>query len=246
MIDLYLKLNCGFTETDKEECWPIIYKIIDLANLARREGVLALEVEMEHEQNVLLKIALDLVVDGTDPALVKQILQTSIVAGKYSGSQLLSRLLIAEGALSLQQGENPAIIATKLGAIMGEDYIVRINKEFNEMQNNFSRQYDFLKVIKGQQALTESIQFEEKLLQFDNRTFQVILREIDDSDLLIALKGCSFSLIQKFFENISHRGRLLLLSQWEEIGPVAKEHILNSQKDILEKIMHLEDVVYIK
>lgn len=54
----------------------IIKKIIDLANIARREGLLALEEAVSEIQDEFLQKGVMLIVDGTDPELVKNILET--------------------------------------------------------------------------------------------------------------------------------------------------------------------------
>ena len=55
-----------------------ISKIIMLANLARREGILALEDAVSEMDDDFLKQGIMLVVDGTDPDLVRNILETEI------------------------------------------------------------------------------------------------------------------------------------------------------------------------
>lgn len=56
----------------------IIGKVIDLANVARREGLLALEEAVSDIQDEFLQKGVMLIVDGTDPELVKNILETEI------------------------------------------------------------------------------------------------------------------------------------------------------------------------
>lgn len=55
-----------------------IKNIIDLANLARREGILALEEKTSAMEDEFLKKGVMLIVDGTDPELVRSILETEI------------------------------------------------------------------------------------------------------------------------------------------------------------------------
>ncbi len=56
----------------------IISKIIELANIARREGLLALEEAVEEIEDDFLNKGVMLIVDGTDPELVKNILETEL------------------------------------------------------------------------------------------------------------------------------------------------------------------------
>lgn len=55
-----------------------IKDIIDLANLARREGILALEEKASTMEDMFLKKGIMLIVDGTDPELVRSILETEM------------------------------------------------------------------------------------------------------------------------------------------------------------------------
>lgn len=56
-----------------------IEMIIGIANIARREGLLALEDQVGEMNNPFLKKGIMLVVDGSDPELIKNIMQTELV-----------------------------------------------------------------------------------------------------------------------------------------------------------------------
>lgn len=56
----------------------LIEDLISLASIARREGILALEERMEQTEDRFLKSGLQLVIDGVDPELVKEYLDTEI------------------------------------------------------------------------------------------------------------------------------------------------------------------------
>ena len=71
----------GFTLTlkgsqDKPD--EVIRNIIDLSNVARKEGLLALEETANGIEDEFLKKGIMLVVDGTDPELVRGILETDL------------------------------------------------------------------------------------------------------------------------------------------------------------------------
>lgn len=55
-----------------------IKEIIDLANLARREGLLALDEKAGAIEDQFLKKAVMFVVDGTDPEVVRNVLETEV------------------------------------------------------------------------------------------------------------------------------------------------------------------------
>jgi chemotaxis protein MotA len=57
----------------------IIKKIIELSNIARKEGLLALEEAAESIDDEFMKKGILLIVDGTDPELVRNILETELI-----------------------------------------------------------------------------------------------------------------------------------------------------------------------
>jgi chemotaxis protein MotA len=58
----------------------IIQKIIDLSNVARKEGLLSLEEAASDIDDQFLKKGILLIVDGTDPELVRAIMETELVS----------------------------------------------------------------------------------------------------------------------------------------------------------------------
>lgn len=56
----------------------IIMMLVNMAKNARREGLLALETELDQIEDSFLKKGLELVIDGADPELVRTILQTEV------------------------------------------------------------------------------------------------------------------------------------------------------------------------
>lgn len=58
----------------------IIQKIIDLSNVARKEGLLSLEEAASDIDDEFLKKGILLIVDGTDPELVRAIMETELTS----------------------------------------------------------------------------------------------------------------------------------------------------------------------
>lgn len=56
----------------------LIGEIINMANIARKEGLLALEESAEKTENEFLKKGIMMVVDGTDPELVRSVMETDL------------------------------------------------------------------------------------------------------------------------------------------------------------------------
>ncbi|MDF2820719.1 MAG: ytxD [Clostridiales bacterium] len=67
----------------------VIKKIIELSNVARKEGLLALEEVANELDDAFLKKGILLIVDGTDPELVRSIMETelSFLESRHKGIQ---------------------------------------------------------------------------------------------------------------------------------------------------------------
>jgi chemotaxis protein MotA len=70
-------LTIAFTE-QIHDIPEIIKKLVGFSERARREGILCLESELARTEDEFLKSGLQLVIDGTDPALVRDTLETKI------------------------------------------------------------------------------------------------------------------------------------------------------------------------
>lgn len=73
-----LKSFSMFFKDEKSDVGEVIKNIIDLSNIARKEGLLALEEAANGIEDEFLKKGVMLVVDGTDPELVRGILETDL------------------------------------------------------------------------------------------------------------------------------------------------------------------------
>ena len=76
-------------QTKEMNTGNIIQKIIELANIARKEGLLALEEAAQDMDDKFLQKGVLLIVDGTDPELVRNILETELafIEGRHSEVQ---------------------------------------------------------------------------------------------------------------------------------------------------------------
>lgn len=68
----------------------MIRKIIDLSNIARKEGLLSLEEAAADLDEPFLKKGILLIVDGTDPELVRAIMETELVSVESRHKNIIS------------------------------------------------------------------------------------------------------------------------------------------------------------
>jgi len=81
----------------------------------------------------------------------------------------------------------------------------------------------------------------EDIVKLDDRSIQIILREIDTRDLALALKGATDELKEKIFKNMSKRAASLLKDELDYMGPVRVKDVEAAQQKIVEIIRRLEE-----
>jgi flagellar motor component MotA len=113
------------SRAEKEKCLPTIAKILKLAMSARKSGILHLEELIAKEKNVFLKTGISMLVDAIEPEIVRDVLESLILADDYTAGQELKRRILMEGIICIQEGYNPRVIELRLRSMLGEEYIDR-------------------------------------------------------------------------------------------------------------------------
>jgi flagellar motor switch protein FliG len=92
----------------------------------------------------------------------------------------------------------------------------------------------------AQKIMDKMFTFED-LLKLDNKSIQMVLKEVASDALVIALKGASTELKEKILTNMSSRAAEALREDLESRGPVRLSEVENQQKDILKVVRRLSD-----
>lgn len=81
----------------------------------------------------------------------------------------------------------------------------------------------------------------DNILDLDDRSIQLLLREVQSESLIIALKGASQEMREKIFKNMSSRAAEALKEDLEAKGPVRLSEVEAEQKEILKIVRRLAD-----
>ena len=81
----------------------------------------------------------------------------------------------------------------------------------------------------------------EDIITLDNRSIQRVIREIDNSQWAIALKGASEDVKEVIFSNMSKRLVEMMNEDIEFMGPVHLRDIEDAQQNIVNVIRKLEE-----
>jgi flagellar motor switch protein FliG len=81
----------------------------------------------------------------------------------------------------------------------------------------------------------------EDIVLLDDRSLQLVLREIESKDLALALKASSAEVSSKVYKNMSKRAADMLREEIEFMGPVRIRDVEEAQQKIVNVIRRLED-----
>ncbi len=81
----------------------------------------------------------------------------------------------------------------------------------------------------------------EDVLLLDDRSIQRVLREVDNGDLAMALKGANEEVQNAIFNNLSKRLAVMIKEDMDFMGPVRMKDVEEAQQKIVNVIRKLED-----
>lgn len=114
--DLALAAKAACSREDQESLIPMVKQLRDLGETAFKKGLLALEGELSQIKDPFLKLGIQLIVDKTETENVQDILDSDIYYNESNGRELLKKIIIREGLLRIQAGDNARniLICTKI------------------------------------------------------------------------------------------------------------------------------------
>jgi flagellar motor switch protein FliG len=141
---------------------------------------------------------------------------------------------------------NDVLVKLLAGNAVGKKSIRGGIKTAAEILNYMGNQEAVLESVRShdadlaQKMMDEMFVFED-LLEVEDRSIQLILREVQSESLIIALKGASEELREKIFKNMSQRAAEMLREDLEAKGPVKLSDVESEQKEILKIVRRLAD-----
>ena len=179
---------------------------------ADQAAVILSSLPAEMQAEVAKRIA---ILDGTSPEIIKEI--EAVLEKKFS-NLVIHDFSTAGGVSSIVQILNKVDRST-------ENY----HGEFRSPRPGFSRRNQKLMFV-----------FEDIIL-LDDRSVQQVLREVDQKDLALALKGSSEDVKDKVKKNMSKRAAELIEEELEFMGPVRLRDVEEAQQRIVGIIRQLEE-----
>jgi len=220
------KSKCSNQE--KRECLSLVSELIALSKVARRNGLLSLVPYAEENASFLLRKGLQLVVDGVNPQVTREVLESYILAGDYSGKELLERCIVLEGVAAIQKGLHPKVAKEFLLSFLGEESYTIFEKEFDDRNRNTLEMY--LQKLEDTTANKES-GLDTIILKLNNDEIEKFLMEINTGDLAKALKSLGGKAQIRLFNNLSQKAASALVDVLDDLESM-EESEMKDARDI--------------
>ena len=141
------------------------------------------------------------------------------------------------------------ILETKLSSLVNQDYtIIGGVDSVVEILNTVDRgtEKHIMETLEIEEPeLADEIRRKmfvfEDILLLDNRAIQRVLRDVENNDLGIALKGANQEVQNAIFDNLSKRLAAMIKEDMEFMGPVRMKDVEEAQQKIVNTIRRLED-----
>ncbi|WP_280549017.1 flagellar motor switch protein FliG [Halomonas sp. 11-S5] len=154
----------------------------------------------------------------------------------FSGVQPAALQELTEVLTNMLDGQN--LKRSKMGGARTAAEILNLmnsNQEEAAIETVRSHSEDL-----AQKIIDEMFLF-ENLIDLDDRSIQLILKEIDTNSLVVALKGAPETLMDKFMRNMSQRAADLMREDMEARGPIRVSQVEAEQKAVLQVVRRLAD-----
>jgi flagellar motor switch protein FliG len=143
-----------------------------------------------------------------------------------------------------------SVMRQKLSNVVGQEYGAAVGgvKSLAEILNNADRTTErnvLDELAKSHAELAEEVRLLlftfEDVVKLDDRSIQMILKEVDQKDLAIALRGVSEDVRSRIFSNMSERGAELLREEIDFQPPQRRRVIEEAQGRIVGIVRRLEE-----
>ena len=145
------------------------------------------------------------------------------------------------------------VLESKLSSLVNQDYTIiggvdAVVEILNSVDRGTEKQImETLEIEEPELAdeIRKKMFVFEDILLLDDRAIQRVLRDVENSDLAIALKGSNEEVQSAIFKNLSKRLAAMIKEDMEFMGPVRMKDVEEAQQKIVNIIRKLEDAAEI-
>lgn len=208
-------------------------KLLEYCELARREGLLALEPAIKKDKpDVFLEFAITFVLDnlrkGMSPEQIAEYLRNYAKAEDNSQNAERRYKMIIDVLMAIISGENPEVLRELIASYLGKDLR-------NKFMRNEEDKPSVEEILACYKTKAYRVGLLEELADMEDSVLRTVIRNIDNVTLATALAGASGTVSVRFLNNLSDR---LMYFIHEDIQAVqaGEEEIREAQRLVLELI----------
>ena len=233
------KSKCSSEE--KRACLELVSELVALSRVARRNGLLSLVPYAEKSTSFLLRKGLQLVADGVNPQVTRDVLESYILSGDYYGKDLLERCIILEGVAAIQKGLHPKVAKEYLLSFLGEESYVVFEEKFEDRNNDTLETYmQKLEDPDSPLSAPTETQLDTIIMTLKNEDVQKFLMEINTADLARALKGLGGQAQIRLFNNLSPKAASALKDVLDDLDSMGESEMKEAQESAVEILSDLD------
>jgi flagellar motor switch protein FliG len=195
----------------------------------------------EHPQIIALVLAhmtadkASLVLSGLPPE------QQAEVAHRIAVMDRTSPEIIRQVEATLERKLSSVLQPAEMSRVGGVDPLVNIiNRSDRSTERQIVEGLESLDAELAEEVRSRMFMFED-IVQLDDRSVQQVLRQVESSQLALALKGVADQVRTKITGNMSERAAENLLDEVEMLGAVRLAQVEEAQQAVIRTIRQLEE-----
>lgn len=197
-------------------------------------------IAQEHPQTIAL------ILSYLDPAQASQVLAAM---PDEQQAEIARRIALMDRTSPEVLREVEGVLKERLSSVVQQDFAAAGGiQSLVDILNNVDRGTEKLileELEKDDPKLVDEIRKRmfifEDILTLDNASIQRIIREVEQKDLALALKGSSDDVKERVFKNVSKRAAEMLREDIEFMGPVRLREVEEAQQRIVALIRKLDE-----
>ena len=228
----------GVYDREKIKLVNVAEELLKCSEISRQYGLIAMEEAMStHYQGSsrFLPFAVGFMCRGfhkeMGPELLGELVEN--YASVLPEEERAEGRMIAAVLPKIFQGQNPKLIWELVASYVGMEYRERVKPLDGERREWKRTREEILEKLKSKQPYSDATLLLEPLVEMDDFSIQVILRNIDNRTFAAAMYGASGRVVRRFFENVSDTV-LYYVNEDLEIWQGTEEDILTAQRRVLE------------
>ena len=142
---------------------------------------------------------------------------------------------------NLERKLSSVLQPSELSQVGGVDPLVNIiNRSDRVTERQIVEGLESLDAELADEVRSRMFMFED-IVHLDDRSVQLVLRQVNEAELALALKGVSESVRNKITSNLSSRAAETLIEEVELLGAVRLTQVEEAQQGVIRKIRQLEE-----